>query len=728
MASDASARVFELAWVDDRIEQRELPNLPMPASQLCGARVADQVIVCGGIATVNATQALRQAWRLDLNALELGWRQLPPLPVERTQAVAGAWQNELFVFGGIRLRDRGDGQPEPVRPGLRDAWRWRVTHDDLGPWQAAAPLPSPLVGAPSPALNLGQTHLVIFGGAAGTRRDIDGATEPGFPGRVWAYQPFTDRWQFSRPLKAPVPRIAAPLVSLSADAAQPIAVVVGGPIRPGVPTGQFTELRVELEASRFTWLSWSILAGYLAAMVGIGAYCSRREHAPADFFLASRRIPWWASGLSIFATMLSAITYLGIPARSFGTNWTFFLLNCGILAVVPIVVTWYVPRFREVGITSAYEYLEARFSLGIRLLGSSSFIAFQLGRMGIVVLLPALALSAVTGANVYLSILVMGCLSTLYTVLGGIEAVIWTDVVQSLVLLGGALLAVAIMLLSIEGGLGSVLAEARAAHKLQWVEWNWDMLGTGLPVIVLAACFNNLISYTTDQAVIQRYLSTPDRAQAVRAVWANGWISVPASALFFFVGTCLFVFYQAFPERLPPLAKADQIFAGFIAHEMPSALAGLVIAGVFAAAMSSLDSSIHSVATAISTDFVLRFRPQLAPARLLRLARGLTLLLGIAGTATALGMATLDVPYLWKLFLDWVGLLGGPLAGLFALGIFTRRVQASHAWCGVMASVTALICTKFAWPVNGLLYGAIGTSSCIAASLLARYLRPDARR
>jgi SSS family solute:Na+ symporter len=186
------------------------------------------------------------------------------------------------------------------------------------------------------------------------------------------------------------------------------------------------------------WPNWVVLGGYLAVLVGVGIYFAKREKSTEDFFLAGRRIPWWAAGLSIFGTQLSAITYLAMPARAYATDWSLLPLNIGILLIAPIVIYIYLPLFRSLNVTTAYEYLEKRFHVSIRVLGSLSFVAFQLGRMGIVILLPALALSAVTGANVYLCIALIGLLSTVYTALGGMEAVIWTDVLQAVVLIGGA--------------------------------------------------------------------------------------------------------------------------------------------------------------------------------------------------------------------------------------------------------------------------------------------------
>jgi SSS family solute:Na+ symporter len=471
------------------------------------------------------------------------------------------------------------------------------------------------------------------------------------------------------------------------------------------------------------WSNWVVLGCYLAVLIGVGIYFAKREKTADDFFLAGRRIPWWAAGLSIFGTQLSAITYLAMPARAYATDWSLLPLNIGILAIAPLVVFVYIPLFRRLNITTAYEYLEKRFHVSIRILGSLSFITFQLGRMGVVILLPALALSVVTGVNVYLCIALIGVLSTVYTALGGMEAVIWTDVLQAVVLLGGALAALAITIAALDGGWGEFIVTGIENNKFTLFHSGWDWTSDTFIVVVLGALFtNSLVPYTTDQSVIQRYLTTPDQKQAAKAVWINGIMAVVAGILFLTVGTALYVFYKANPTRLPALEANDQIFAVFIWRQMPAGLSGLVVAGVFSAAMSSLDSSIHSISTAVTTDFIRRFKPNLLPETYLALARGLTVAFGMIGTAAAMFMAAADVEYLWDFFLGILGLCGGTLAGLFMLAVFTKKVHTLHAWLGVIASISVLLYVKLATDLNSLLYGAIGVTTCFIIGILSNQI------
>ncbi|MEM7264023.1 MAG: sodium:solute symporter, partial [Planctomycetota bacterium] len=467
-----------------------------------------------------------------------------------------------------------------------------------------------------------------------------------------------------------------------------------------------------------------VLVGYLLALVAMGFYFSRRERTTDDFFLGGRRVPWWAAGLSIFGTQLSAITFLAIPAKTYATDWLYFIQNLGIVAVAPLVVWICLPFYRRLDVTSVYEYLEHRFHVAHRLFGAASFVLFQLARMGIVLYLPALALAAVTGLDIVWCIVAMGVLCTLYTVLGGIEAVIWTDVLQVGVLLGGAATALVVVLTGVDGGFETVRETAAAHEKFRWVDARWDWTGPAIGVILLGAVFNNLVPYAGDQAVVQRYLTTADEKQAARAVWTGALMAIPASLLFFFVGTALFVFYSVHPERLNPVGANDQIFAWFIARELPVGVAGLVIAGVFAAAMSSLDSSMNSIAAVLTSDVYRRFGAPRSDAHYLRFARGITLILGAVGTLTALWLAGADVKSLWDVFLGAIGLLGGTMSGLLILGMISTRANSPGAAIGAFASLAALVAAKWVTELSGLLYAAIGMVTCIVVGYLASLLVP----
>ncbi|MEX1039950.1 MAG: sodium:solute symporter [Pirellulaceae bacterium] len=476
--------------------------------------------------------------------------------------------------------------------------------------------------------------------------------------------------------------------------------------------------------SRFGPLDWSVLAIYFLGMVAVGCYCARRGSTSEDYFLAGGRIPWWAAGLSIYGSQLSAITFMAVPAILFteGGNWTRIIGGWTILLIAPLIIFFYLPLFRRLKIQTAYEYLERRFHLAVRLVASAIFIIFQVGRMGVVLLLPAAAIAAATGINVLLAVVLMGILAMTYTVLGGIEAVIWTDVVQVVVLIGGAILCVGVATFAV-GGPVEVYQVAAQADKLTLFDWSTDTSRASTWVLLVGLTFINLISYTTDQAVVQRYLATSDERAAARSIWLNGLMTIPTGFLFFALGTSLWVFYQVHSGALMP-DNADQVVPWFIITQLPTGISGLVIAAIFAAAMSSLDSSMNAVASAFINDFWIRLRGRSQPEVELRLARLITLLIGIVGTGLALIIAVTGVTSLFDYFNLMLGMLGGGLAGVFLLAVFTTRAHWIGALSGLLVGSVATAVVHFHPALHVYLAGAAGTVTCFVVGYVVSWAVP----
>jgi len=316
---------------------------------------------------------------------------------------------------------------KPVRHYLTDGYRYQPSRG----WRRIADVPCPSAAAPTPAPSLGQSSFLLLGGDDGSKQGLQVPEQhPGFPKTILAYHTITDTW---KPVgEVPACHVTTTLVRWRED-----FVVPSGEVRPGVRSPAVWAFRPSFRKAPFGWLNYGMLFAYLLAMVGIGFACSRRNKNTNDFFRGGQRIPWWAAGLSIFATMLSSITFMAIPAASYADGWNLFLANTYIL-IMPLVVFVFLPFYRRLNVTSAYEYLEYRFNLAARWAGSLLFMLYQCGRIAVVLYLPALALATVSDFNIQVCILIMGVLCIVYTVVGGIEAVIWTDVVQSLVLMGGA--------------------------------------------------------------------------------------------------------------------------------------------------------------------------------------------------------------------------------------------------------------------------------------------------
>jgi solute:Na+ symporter, SSS family len=695
-----------------RIRFLEMPSLPRPLAMQSGGLAGRTVYVAGGLDRPDATQAQRVAFALDLDGLERGWRELEPWPgSERFLATGGVQDGAFYLIGGARLMPGPGGAVQ--REWLRDGWCYRPGAG----WKPIADLPQPMVAAPSPAPAFGPAHLLVLGGDDGSLVATAPREHPGFPRTVWAYHAVTDTWA----------RFGELPFSLVTTAAVPWDggwVIPGGEARPGVRSTEVWSAQARPRESNLGGANYAALAGYLAAIVGVGLWFSRRQKTTNDYFKAGGRIPWWAVGLSIYATMLSSITFMAIPAKAYATDWTFALANVSLLLLAPIVIKFYLPFFRRLQITSAYEYLERRFNVVVRLYASAAFVLFHCGRMAIVIYLPSIALAAACGLEVRTCILLIGTLCVVYTTVGGIEAVVWTDAVQSVILLGAAVLSLGLIVSHVDGGWSGLWAEAVAYDKLRWLDLRWDATAATVWVILLGNLFGNLGPYTADQTVVQRYVTTRDTRQAARAIWTNAWLALPSTALFFAIGTALFVFYRQHPESLEPTLGTDAVFPMFIAEFMPPGVAGLVIAGVFAAAQSTVSSSLNSIVAALITDFLRRFRPHTSDTLCLRLAKALSIAVGALGTVLALVLAAAGIRSLWDAYLGLLGMLASGLAGLFALGIFSRRAHGAGALIGALVSALVLWWVQRHTSIHFFLYGLIGFTTCCAVGWLVSAIWP----
>ena len=411
---------------------------------------------------------------------------------------------------------------------------------------------------------------------------------------------------------------------------------------------------------------------------------------------------------------------------AYATDWVRMLNSFMTVAVLPVAIFVFLPFFCRLHVSTAYEYLELRFSPLVRMVSSAISIVYQLMRVGVVVYLPSLALSAVTGADIVTCVVAMTIVSTVYTVMGGIEAVIWTDAVQVFVLLGGALLSLAAMIYLV-GGIGQTVAIGAAAGKFHTVNSGWHPTELVLWVMIAGPFFTILQAYTADQTTVQRYLATADEKQAARGMWLNVAIVIPVALLFYGIGSALFAYYKTFPERIG-IGKNDEVFPWFIVDHLPSGISGLVIAAVFAASMSSLDSSMNSVATAVVCDFYRRWWPAVDDARCLRLARWITIATGLFGGIVAILLAKTNISSIWDTLRTIFGFFGGPLLEVFLLAALTRRTHSIGALLGLVAgTLTTVLAVRYT-ALNFMLYGMIGTLACFFVGMFVSLVVPARRR
>ncbi|MEZ5300213.1 MAG: sodium/solute symporter [Verrucomicrobiales bacterium] len=740
-AAQCFADAWEVTYRDGSIAFTDLPPLPLPAAMACGAAIGNTIYVAGGAPDNTNDRALKQFVRLDLSApkAEQKWEPLPwpDGAAGRILAVAGALGGKFYLIGGA---DLGSDDWPDKRAYLSDAWRFDPA---AAAWERLADIRyedpargavTQLAAAPTPALPAGQSHLLIFGGGAYRAFTEDpavkdrGVDHPGFPPPIVAYHAITDSWAVQGAMPtgggafAPV---TTPLVPWNGG-----AVIPSGEIKPGIRTTAAIVANPQPLRTGFGALNWVILAAYLLGMVGVGFWFARREKSTDDYFRGGGRVPWPVAGLSIFATMLSAITFMSIPAKSYADDCATYIGQLTMLAVVPLVIFFYLPYFRRLNITTAYEYLEQRFSVEARTFASASFILFHLGRVAIVLFLPAIALAQVSELNVYACIIVIGLLCILYTAVGGIEAVVWTDAVQAVVLLGGAALCLALAVHG-AGGIGEVWSVARDNHKLlgslDWASLDVEK-GTRSGFVLLIAFFVlTLIPYTSGQDVVQRYVTVKDEAAARRSLWTTMVMSVFGSMLFFGLGVALYAFYKANPANLDPaMAQNDGILPFFVLRQLPAGVSGIIIAAIFAAAQSTISSSLNSVAAAWVTDFHKRLLGGGSDEhRSLAVARIVVVLLGLFGIGAACWIAASGAKQVFDQYQYVIGLTAGSLGGLFALGVFTKRANATGAIAGAAAGILAAFSAKQFSTLDGYLYGVCGFGACVLVGYLVSLADPN---
>ena len=720
------ADVFVLSWnsSEQKLERFDYPSLPHPASDMSGGQIGSQLYVAASL-----EDGTKFFWSLDLTDLTEGWKSLPTWKGSARTHAMGIVQNngETDCFYLFKGRHKGQRAPSQL---LTDIWEFNPVTNQWSAIQSTGAMAAKTWSAGT-AIASGANHIIFFGGDDGlifnelellaleidtttnqrirqhlTRyRDSIMINHPGFAKEIWSFHTITQTWSRlgDLPFKTQVTTTAVIWDNQ--------VVIPSGEIAPSVRTPEIHSGSLSVE-QRFGRLNYFILFIYLALLVGMGLWFSKRQHSTEDFFRGGRRIPWWAAGLSIFGTQLSAITFMAIPAKTFATDWLYFFLMMTIIMVAPFIIRYFLPFYRRFNLTTAYEYLELRFNLTTRLIGSIMYTLLQLGRLGIVLLLPSLALAVVTGIDVKVCILTMGLLSIFYTVLGGIEAVIWTDVIQVIVLLGGALLSLLLLVVNMDGP--TIHATIQEFGKTRIFDFDFSLTEPTLWVVLIGGFASNLIQYGSDQTVVQRYLTTKDEKSAARGILTGAWLALPSTLIFFSLGTLLFIYYKTNPGLLnPALENTDSIFPWYIINDLPQGVSGLLIAAIFAASMSSLDSSMNSVSTVLTTDFIRRLRPQYAENQYLITARMITVIIGGIGTVLAWVMATQGISSLWDQFNMIVGLFAGGLGGVFILGIFFRRTNGTGAVVGLILSGIVQYGVKEYTDLHLLMYAFTGMASCI---------------
>ncbi|MDY0033298.1 MAG: sodium/solute symporter [FCB group bacterium] len=440
-----------------------------------------------------------------------------------------------------------------------------------------------------------------------------------------------------------------------------------------------------------SWIDMLVLVIYFVAMAAMGPYFARKNKTTENYFLGGRSFPGWLIGLSMFATSISSITFVAYPADAYKTAYLRFLpclmLPLGIFLASKI----FLPFYRRAHITSAFEYLEVRFGSGTRAYAATAFVIGQVTRLGMILYLVSMLVQEMTGLNAYYSILLGGVITSFYTITGGIEAVIWTDFFQSFLLWFGGFAILVIIIMNVDGGLSTIISVAAADGKFMLGDLDtatgelvraprgFSLVDKTVLMMLLVGLTNWLTEYSSNQNVIQKYVATKDPKNATQAIWICCLCSVPTWAFFMFLGTALYVYFKLNPDpsalaMLDGTARADSIVPYFVIQKMPVGLSGLVIAGVLAAAMSSLSSSINAISAVTIVDIYKRHvAKDKSEQHYMRAARVVSLVASVLMLGFAIVLLSATDKTLQDTATKLAAILGGGLLGLYFLGFLTRR-------------------------------------------------------
>lgn len=472
----------------------------------------------------------------------------------------------------------------------------------------------------------------------------------------------------------------------------------------------------------------TIILLYLLAMLAIGLYFSKRNKSTDQFTRASGRIPGWAIGLSIYATFLSSNTFLGVPGKAFGGNWNAFVFSISMPIAAWFASKYFVLFYRSTGEISAYTHLEKRFGSWARTYAVVCFLLTQFARMGSIFFGMALSLQALTGFSMASIMIVMGICIILYTVMGGMEAVIWTEVVQGIIKTLGALLILFLIIKELPGGFPRMMEIARADNKMSLGTISPDFIQSSFWVVFFYGFFINLNNFGMDQNYIQRYHTANSSRQASKSIWICVAMYVPASFLFFVIGTSLYSFYALHPEwadpiklqvaaeklgtaatpdqlttyaaALQPADYGDKVLPNFMVNHLPVGVVGLIISAILSAAMSTISSNMNASATVFTMDIYRKyFRKTITDMQQLRVLRIATVVFGLIGLTT--GLAMIGAKSLLDTWWELSGIFAGGMLGLFLLGLISRKAGNAEALTATIIGVVVILWMTFSDRLSG---------------------------
>jgi SSS family transporter len=704
--------VSSLQLEKSTIKTKSLPDLPVKLA-MAGAGIVDHnLYVFGGISEESPPTVNRGLFSLDLNDISKPWIHLGESDhAARLSPAVVPLFGELHVFGGFELIEQGENvlaKPLDRTDGYRPK---PIDGKTTTGWSSYSPSPFAFAGASVVAT--GQCHALIVGGISEDRDfDFPHFKSKAHPNKKSAiFHSITDTWVVDADM--PIDSFDAKGVTIEGDHA-----LIGGELNAPV------EIQLHRVVRTLGVLDYMVMLVFFIAMALIGCHFAKKQTGSDEFALGGRNVKWWAAGISMFATGASSISFMAIPAIVFTSN----LIWLGpILITAPFIyyLMGYVffPLIRRLNLTSTYAYLEMRFGPTLRYVASAQSVALQLlGRMSVVMLLPSMAITAVTGLNVYLSVALMGLLTTIYTTIGGFEAVIWTDVIQGFLMLGGMIVMIFIAIDQLDGSMNEFITTSQNYQRFDLFIWEWNYTIPMTLVFVISTIFANL-AITSDQCTIQRVLASP--LKDVRKL--NGMFVLCAVTIALVCQVCgvaLFSYFHAHPEVLDPAMKNDQLVPLFVVQTLPTGVAGLIIAALFAASMSTLSSSMNSVATVACEDWYTKIRPQSTDRQRLLFMKTASLIVGVIGTSSALFMAGMQITSMFETWNVILSLIGGGFIGIYILGMFTTRANSIGVSAGAIASIVITLWVKNNTPLHWTFYSPVAVTSCISIGYLVSLLFP----
>ncbi|HMB65075.1 MAG TPA: sodium/solute symporter [Eudoraea sp.] len=480
-----------------------------------------------------------------------------------------------------------------------------------------------------------------------------------------------------------------------------------------------------------------VILCYGLVLLGMGVYFFRKSNTSEHFMVASRRIPAWAAGIAVLSTYTSSISYIAVPGKAFDDNWHPLIFALTAFPVAWFVTRYVIPIYRRHKIISVYSYLEEKIGEWGRIYAVFSFLLFMVGRVAVILYLSSLLLSSFVSADIAIVILIVGAVTIVYTLMGGMEAVIWTDVMQSVIMIGGILFVGLLLATEVFAQPENLIQKAIDAQKFSLGDTGLSLSNRTIWVMILYGITENVRNLIADQNYTQKYCSVATEKEAKKSVWIAMLIYLPMTILFLYIGTALFTFYGGESHDLHEvISKGDEVFPYYIATELPVGIKGLIISAIMAASMSTVDSALNSSATVLYMDIYNKYcTPGTRKISNLQFLRLSTVLWGILGVGFALLMiragSALDV--WWQIS----GIFGGGILGLFLLAVFNIKITRPQGITAVIFSILLILWgtfsrdlpDPFSWmecTIDPIITGAMGTAGLLGLSLLFVLIKKSA--